>query len=205
MFRSTALSQDTGSQSLFTASRSVWPALNDGAFEAGIATASPVRGAASGPCGPALRCERAEPAKAHRLFPGQRLGNRSEHRVDRTLGRGPAHSHPARHTADDVRLVHPLTPATVAGGQHTAPATARCIQRPRRNTLRWPVAELRARSTPARSKPCPRTSRSIDARPVSIAQHISLRYLHRRIAHPIRDRRAYRVHPWRPEETAGRR
>ena len=42
-------------------------------------------------------------------FPRQRLGDRLEHRVDRTLGRDPAHPHPARHTADDVRLVHPLT------------------------------------------------------------------------------------------------
>ena len=97
---------DTVSDPLFTASLSALPALNDGAFEAAICTLSPF---------PGFRPDRAarlfvlnvpKPASPHRLFLGQRLGDRIDHRVDRTLGRGPGESHSSCQTADDFRLVH---------------------------------------------------------------------------------------------------
>ena len=60
----------------------------------------------SGPGRTALRSERPEAGKPHRLFLGQRLGDRIEHRVDGTFGRGPAQPHSASQTADDARLFH---------------------------------------------------------------------------------------------------
>ena len=97
----------------------------EGAFEAGVAMLSQVRG--FGPCRrPRCRREGSEAGEPQDLAPGNGIGDGREHSTEGRVGAWPAHGRSVGHAGGKVGPVHPGSPSGIESPQRiTLPTIVR--------------------------------------------------------------------------------